>query len=391
VYKITGSKGHRDRNFLERVFQKLLLNFTWWVNRKDTHGRHLFAGGFLGLDNIGVFDRSKPLPGGGRLEQADGTAWMAFYCTTMLSIALKLAQKDSPYADLASKFFEHFVAIVDAMNHLDGHGLWDEEDGFYYDRLHCDGHSLPLKVRSMVGLLPLIAVEVVEAEDMQRLPEFTRRAEWFLGNRSDLCRTTSYMEQRSGRRLLAIPSRERLLRVLRYLLDEDEFLSPFGIRSLSKVHEREPYVFRQDGHESVVRYVPGESDSPMFGGNSNWRGPVWVPMNYLLIEALQRYHHFYEDTLQVECPTGSGCLMNLQQVARMIATRLTRLVMPDANGRRPCHGPDPRFSESGAWRDLVLFHEYFHGDTGKGLGASHQTGWTALIARCLEDLARART
>lgn len=390
VYKITGSKGKRDQNFLERVFQKLLLNFTWWVNRKDTHGKHLFSGGFLGLDNIGVFDRSKPLPGGGQLEQADGTAWMAFFCTTMLSIALKLGQKDSPYADMASKFFEHFVAIVDAMNHFEGDGLWDEEDGFYYDELHVDGKSIPLKVRSLVGLIPLIAVETIEAEDMQRLPGFSKRAEWFLRNRSDLSRTTSYMEQRAGRRLLAIPSRERLLRVLKYMLDEEEFLSPYGIRSLSKVHEKNPYVFKQDGHESSVTYVPGESNSPMFGGNSNWRGPVWVPMNYLLIEALERYHHFYEDTLMVECPTGSGNMMNLQQVAWEIARRLTRLVMPDDAGRRPCHGDDSRFSDRGPWRDLVLFHEYFHGDNGKGLGASHQTGWTALVARCLEDLARAR-
>jgi hypothetical protein len=240
-------------------------------------------------------------------------------------------------------------------------------------------------------LIPLIAVETVEAEDMQRLPGFTRRAEWFLQNRSDLCRTTSYMEQRSGRRLLAIPSRERLLRVLKYMLDEEEFLSPFGIRSLSKVHEKQPYVFKQDGHEASVQYVPGESNSPMFGGNSNWRGPVWVPMNYLLIEALERYHYFYGDTLLVECPTGSGNMMNLQQVAREIATRLTRLVMPDARGRRPCHGDDPRYSGTGPWRDLVLFHEYFHGDNGKGLGASHQTGWTALIARSLEDLARVKS
>ena len=391
VYKITGTRGERDRVFLERVFQKLLLNFTWWVNRKDTHGKNLFTGGFLGLDNIGVFDRSKPLPGGGRLEQADGTAWMAFFCTTMLSIALKLSQKDSPYADMASKFFEHFVAIVDAMNHLDGTGLWDEEDGFYYDRLHCDGQSMPLKVRSLVGLMPLIAVEIIEAEDMQRLPGFTRRAEWFLQNRSDLNRTTSYMEQREGRRLLAIPSRERLERVLRYMLDEEEFLSPHGIRSLSKVHEKVPYVFRQDGQEYSVSYVPGESTTAMFGGNSNWRGPVWVPMNYLLIEALERYHLFYGDTFQVECPTGSGNVMNLQQVAREIASRLVRLALPDNAGRRPCHGDDPRYSGDGAWKDLVLFYEYFHGDTGKGLGASHQTGWTALIARCLEDLARDRT
>jgi len=390
VYKITGSKNQRDRNFLERVFQKLLMNFTWWVNRKDAHGKNLFAGGFLGLDNIGVFDRSKPLPGGGHLEQADGTAWMAFYCTTMLSIALKLSQKDSPYADMASKFFEHFVAIVDAMNHMDGTGLWDEEDGFYYDRIHIDGQSIPLKVRSLVGLIPLIAVETVEAEDMQRLPGFTKRAEWFLNNRDDLKRTTSYMEYRDGRQLLAIPSRERLVRVLKYMLDENEFLSPYGIRSLSKIHEKKPYVFKQDGEEYSVNYVPGESTTAMFGGNSNWRGPVWVPINYLLIEALEKYHHFYSDTFQVECPTGSGNMMNLQDVSREIARRLTRLAMPDDQGRRPCHGDAKRYAESGPWKDLVLFYEYFPGDTGKGLGASHQTGWTALLARCLEDLARGR-
>jgi hypothetical protein len=390
VYKITGKKGLRDQNFLERVFQKLLLNFTWWVNRKDMHGKNLFAGGFLGLDNIGVFDRSKELPGGGHLEQADGTAWMGFYCTTMLSMALRLAQKDSPYADMASKFFEHFVAIVDAMNHLDGTGLWNEEDGFYYDRIHIDGQSIPLKVRSLVGLMPLIAVEIVEAEDMQRLPGFTRRAEWFLKNRDDLKRTTSYMEYRNGQQLLAIPSRERLERVLKYMLDEDEFLSPHGIRSLSKVHEKKPYVFKQDGQAYSVKYVPGESDSAMFGGNSNWRGPIWVPINYLLIEALERYHRFYGDTFQVECPTGSGVMMNLQQVSQEIARRLTTLVMPDEDGHRPCHGGAERYAKDGPWKDLVLFYEYFHGDNGKGLGASHQTGWTALIARCLEDLARCR-
>lgn len=390
VYKITGSKGHRDRVFLERIFQKLLLNFTWWVNRKDTHGKHLFSGGFLGLDNIGVFDRSRELPGGGVLEQADGTAWMAFYSTTMLSISLQLAQKDSAYADMASKFFEHLVAIIDAMNHLDGTGLWDEEDGFYYDRLHIDGRSMPLKVRSLVGLIPLIAVEIVNAEDMQRLPGFTKRAEWFLKNRADLARTTSYLEEKDGHRLIAIPSRERLVRVLRYMLDEEEFLSPHGIRSLSKVHEKEPYVFNHEGEESTIAYSPGESDSPMFGGNSNWRGPVWVPMNYLLIEALERYHHFYGDDLKVECPTGSGVMMNLEEVAAEIARRMSRLVMPDENGRRPCHGDDERFASRGPWKDLVLFHEYFNGDNGRGLGASHQTGWTALIARVLEDLSRPR-
>ncbi|MHB8519493.1 MAG: MGH1-like glycoside hydrolase domain-containing protein [Limisphaerales bacterium] len=394
VYKITGAKDARDCLFLSRVFQKLLLNFTWWVNRKDAAGNNLFSGGFLGLDNIGVFDRSKPLPTGGYLEQADGTAWMAFYCATMLSIALKLAESLPAYEDMASKFFEHFVAIADAMNCFGGTGLWDEEDGFYYDRLHLDGRQIPLRVRSMVGIIPLFAVEIIETEVTRKLPAFTKRMRWFLENRQDLARHISYMEKLGkdgdGRRLLAIPSRDRLERVLRYVLDEDEFLSPYGIRSLSKVHQARPYVFRADGQEYRVEYVPGESNTPLFGGNSNWRGPVWFPLNYLLIEALERYHHFYGDSLRVECPTGSGRLMNLQEVAREIATRLCRLFLPDAKGRRPCHGDDPRFASDPHWRDLLLFHEYFHGETGRGLGASHQTGWTALVARCLEDLARLR-
>lgn len=387
LYKMTGKKGERDVHFLKSVFSKLLLNFTWWVNRKDPDGRNLFAGGFLGLDNIGVFDRSRPLPGGSRLEQADGTAWMAFYSGTMLSMALELALEDPVWEDMASKFFEHFIYIVDAMNHLDGTGLWDEEDGFYYDRLHADEVSLPLKVRSMVGLIPLFAVEVLDQSTLDRLPGFRKRLEWFLENRRDLAQQIGNLEQRQtigGQgRLLAVPSRERLERVLRYLLDEEEFLSPYGVRSLSRVHRDQPFVLDFDGEQASVAYVPGESDSGMFGGNSNWRGPIWLPVNYLLVEALQKYHYFYGDTFTVECPTGSGRQMNLRDVARELARRLSGLFLPDEQGRRPCHGGEQLF-ERGDCRDLVLFHEYFHGDTGKGLGASHQTGWTALVARLLE-------
>jgi hypothetical protein len=389
VYKMTGPRGKRDRVFLARVFQKLLLNFTWWVNRKDAEGKNLFSGGFLGLDNIGVFDRSRPLPTGGHLEQADATAWMAFYCATMLSMALELARESPAYEDMASKFFEHFVAIADAMNHLGGHGLWDEEDGFYYDELHLHGRGIPLKVRSLVGLTPLFAVEILEDDVVDRLPGFKKRLEWFLENRSDLAAHIAYCDRRRGGRglsLLAIPSRERLERVLRYLLDEDEFLSPHGIRSLSRVHAREPYRFFVNGEEHRVTYVPGESDSGLFGGNSNWRGPVWMPMNYLIIEALERYHRFYGDRLTVELPTGSGRRVTLGAAAREIATRLSGLFLPDGEGRRPCHGDDLRYAEDPHFRDLVLFHEYFHGDTGRGLGASHQTGWTALVVRILERL-----
>jgi hypothetical protein len=393
VYKITSPPGQRDRLFLSRVFPKLLINFTWWVNRKDVDGKHLFAGGFLGLDNIGMFDRSQPLPDGGRLEQADGTAWMACYCATMLSMALELARENPAYEDVASKFFEHFVAIADAMNTLGGTGLWDEEDGFYYDRLHVNGRVIPLRARSIVGLIPLFAVEVLEDQVMECLPGFRKRLQWFLENRRDLAQHISYMEVDGklgdGRRLLAIPSRVRLERVLRRLLDENEFLSPHGVRSLSRFHRENPHLCWTGGRENRLAYVPGESDSAMFGGNSNWRGPVWFPVNYLLIEALERYHHFYGDALRVECPTGSGRWMNLQEVARELAQRLTRLFLPDGQGFRPCHGGERRFAEDPHWRDLVLFYEYFHGDDGRGVGASHQTGWTALVARLLEMTATA--
>jgi hypothetical protein len=384
VYKMTGPRNGRDTAFLKRCFLKLLLNFTWWVNRKDPEGRNLFSGGFLGLDNIGVFDRSRRWPVGGRLEQADGTAWMAFYCGTMLSIALELAKEDSTYEDLASKFFEHFVAITDAMNTLGGTGLWDEEDGFYYDEIRLHGESIPLRLRSLVGIVPLFAVEILDAETLERLPGFRKRTDWFLENRRDLAKQISYMDA-SGchveHRLLAIPSRERLLRVLRYVLDERELLSPYGIRSLSKIYGERPFRFSLADEVHEVEYAPGESTTNLFGGNSNWRGPIWFPLNYLLIEALERYHHFYGDDMRVECPTGSGRLLTLSEVASEIRARLASLFLPTAKGQRPCHGDDRRFATDPAWKDLVLFHEHFHGDTGRGLGASHQTGWTALAVQ----------
>ncbi len=386
VYKLTAARGQRDRSFLESTFQKLLLNFTWWVNRKDVDGNNLFGGGFLGLDNIGVFDRSKPFPTGGTLQQADGTAWMAFYCLTMLAMALELARDNPVYEDLASKFFEHFVFISDAMNELGGDGLWDETDGFYYDQLKVDGHTRPLRTRSLVGLLPLIAVEVFEEDQIRALPNFKKRLDWFVANRADLDEVTHWCQTCPGdvHRILAIPSRERLERTLRTMLDEAEFLSPFGIRSLSKAHAEHPFVFRWPGGEERVSYVPGESDSHLFGGNSNWRGPIWFPINYLLVEALERYHHFYGDDFQMECPTGSGHHRNLQQIAAEISRRLAAIFRPDAEGHRPCNGGDPLFTRE-HWRDHVLFSEYFHGETARGLGASHQTGWTALIIKLLED------
>ena len=389
VYKMTGARGERDRVFLSRTFQKLVLNFTWWVNRKDIAGKNLFQGGFLGLDNIGVFDRSRPLPTGGYLEQADATAWMAFYCGTMLSMALELALENPATEDMASKFFEHFVAITDAINSQGGTGLWNEEDGFFYDQLSVDGRTMPLRIRSLVGLLPLIAVEVLEDEVIEQLPGFTKRLEWFLENRPDLADLICYMctLERGGtcRHLLAIPSEPRLRRILGYLLDEREFLSPYGIRSLSKYHEEHPFVFDVNGQEYRVEYVPGESDTGLFGGNSNWRGPVWFPINYLIIEALERYHHFYGEMFRIEFPTGSGQLMDLQEIADELRRRLVQLFLRDPEGRRPIYGMDRRFSEDPHWRDLVLFHEFFHAESGRGCGADHQTGWTALIARMLTD------
>lgn len=391
VYKMTGERGSRDRIFLERAFQKLLINFTWWVNRKDPDGRHLFSGGFLGLDNIGIFDRSKPLDGG-HLEQADGTAWMAFYCGTMLSMALELAQEDPVYEDVASKFFEHFVAITDAINTLGSTGLWDEEDGFYYDQLHCNERTVKLRVRSIAGMIPLLAVEVLEEDTLKRLKSFSKRMQWFLENRPELSSTISYMcpivKRGKCQRLLAIPSRERLFRVLGTLFDEKEFLSDFGIRSLSRFYQDHPFILKIDGEENRVEYVPGESNSGFFGGNSNWRGPIWFPLNYLLIEALERYHHFFGNDFLVEFPSGSGTKVTLKEAAQEIARRLSRIFLANPKGDRACHHEKSSYAEDPCWKNLVLFYEYFHGDTGKGLGASHQTGWTALIAPCIKDLAK---
>ncbi len=400
VYKVADPKGHRDLEFLERAFQKLLLNFTWWVNRKDVEGRHVFGGGFLGLDNIGVFDRSRPLPGGGHLNQADGTAWMASYCLLMLSMALELALHRPAYEDIASKFFEHFVSITDAINALGGDGLWDEEDGFYYDHLIIDhGNPIPLKVRSLVGLLPLIAVAVLDDQTIDALPGFKKRMNWFTENRGELAKYISYAERGTGDgkheklRLLALPSRERLRRCLDRLVDEGEFLSRFGIRSLSKNHEKEPFKFTHGGEHHEVKYLPGESESWMFGGNSNWRGPVWFPVNYLIVEALERYHHFYGDAFTIEAPKGSGNHLTLDQVADLISGRLMDIFKKDEAGYRPCFGDGKgrRYSDAPDWQNLMLYHEYFHAETGEGLGASHQTGWTSLVVRLIRDRAEKLT
>ena len=343
-----------------------------------------------------MFDRSNPLLGGGCLEQADATAWMAFYAITMLEIALELARFDPGAEDVASKFFEHFVAIADAVNAFGGTGLWDDEDGFYYDQVRTSEGAARLKVRSLVGLMPLIAVSVLEEPFLRSLPGFKKRLDWFLTNRQDLARYITCADSNSSdraaprHRLLALASRDKLERVLRYMLDPEEFLSPYGIRSVSRYHRERPSVFQAGEAEYRVDYEPGDSSSALFGGNSNWRGPVWFPINFLLIEALERYHHFYGDTLQVECPTGSGTRMNLRAVARELQARLTRLFLPDEQGRRPVHGDDPRYRSDPHWRGLPLFYECFHGDTGRGLGASHQTGWTALAALWLEDLAKER-
>ncbi|MCC6546693.1 glucosidase [Candidatus Sumerlaeota bacterium] len=390
VYKITAPRGERDIAFLERCFHKLLMNFTWWVNRKDPRGKNIFSGGFLGLDNIGVFDRSKPMPHGAFLEQADGTAWMAFYCGTMLSMALELAEANPSYEDIASKFFEHFVTIADAINHLGGSGLWDEEDGLYYDQIFSNGRGTPLRIRSLVGVVPLFAVEVLEQETIDRLPGFKKRMEWFLANRQDLAQTISYMQPRGSdstmMRLLAIPSRTHLERVLKYVLSEDDFLSPFGIRSLSQYHREHPFTFHglNDGETYEVHYVPGDSDTGVFGGNSNWRGPIWFPLNFLLIEALERYHHFFGEDLKMEYPTGSGQLLTLKEIAVRLAERLSSLFLVGEDGQRPIHRHQPIYAAREDWHDLILFYEYFHADDGRGVGASHQTGWTALIVRLLE-------
>jgi mannosylglycerate hydrolase MGH1-like protein len=377
-----------DLEFLERVFHKLMLNFTWWVNRKDADGRNVFQGGFLGLDNIGVFDRSAPLPTGGQINQSDGTSWMAMYCLNLMRIALELAQHNHVYEDIATKFFEHFLHIAEAMTTIgDGMGMWNEEDGFFYDVLNLpDGQMLPLKVRSMVGLIPLFAVETLEPELYEKLPGFTERLDWFLDYRPDLAALVSRWNEpgKGERRLLSLLRGSRMKRLLRRMLDESEFLSDFGVRALSRHHGDHPYALEWGGQRFSVDYQPGESTSGLFGGNSNWRGPIWMPVNYLLIESLQKFHHYYGDEFKVECPTGSGRYCTIGEIATELAARLSRLFLRDDLGRRPVFGDNQRLQTDPHFRDHVLFHEYFHGDTGRGVGASHQTGWTGLVAKLLQ-------
>ncbi len=391
VYKIEERQyGRADRKFLVRVFHKLLLNFNWWVNRKDSEGNNVFEGGFLGLDNIGVFDRSSKLPTGGTLEQSDATSWMGMYCLNLMTIALELAKEDSAYEDVASKFLEHFVYISRAMNDIAGKGieLWDRRDGFYYDVLHLpNGHSFPMRVRSMVGLIPLFAVETLDSEVLDNLPGFKRRMQWFIDNLPEF---GDYIETLTTptnvRRFFSLVNRRRLRSVLKYLLDENEFFSEFGIRSLSRFHRENPYVLNVDGEEHRVDYEPAESKTGLFGGNSNWRGPIWFPVNFLILESLQKFHHFLGDEFKVECPTGSGKMMNLWQVAEEISRRLTKLFLQDENGLRPVFGGAEKFQQDPHWKDYILFYEYFHGDNGAGLGASHQTGWTGLVAKLVQQV-----
>lgn len=390
VYRIEAKRtGKRDRAFLEKIFHKLLLNFTWWVNRKDEEGNNVFEGGFLGLDNIGVFDRNTELPDGGHLEQSDGTSWMAMYCLNMLAVALELAREDKVYEDVASKFFEHFVYISDALNNFgEDTELWNEEDGFYYDVLHTGGRRTPIKLRSMVGLCPLFAVETLDENWLDILPDFRRRTEWFLKNRPDLTERIACLQNpgQNNRRLMAVVTEEKLRRVLTTMLSEEEFLSDHGIRALSRHYRDEPFELEMGGQMHRVEYEPAESRTGMFGGNSNWRGPVWFPANYLLIEALQKFDYFYGETFKIEFPTGSGNLMTLWEVTQALERRLTRIFLRDENGNRPVHGRSEKFQTDPHWRDHLLFYEYFHGDDGRGLGASHQTGWTGLIGKILQQV-----
>jgi hypothetical protein len=389
VYKIDQRlKGKPDRQFLERVFHKLLMNFTWWVNRKDSEGANIFEGGFLGLDNIGIFDRSAPLPSGWTLEQSDGSAWMGMYCLNMLKIALELAQTNVTYEDIASKFFEHFLYISDAINHHEGNGLWDEEDGFYYDRLRVtDGQHTLLRVRSLVGLVPLFASDTLEQQSIDRHPGFKKRMQWFIDNRQDLTAGLASMTEggMEERRLLSVVNRERMERILQRLFSETEFLSPYGIRSLSQYHAAHPYELHLNDENFRVSYEPAESETGTFGGNSNWRGPIWFPMNFLIIEALQRLDHYYGDSMTVEFPTGSGKRISLRSAAQLLSIRMGQIFLPDEQGRRPVNGDSKMLQEDPNFSNYSLFYEYFHGDTGKGLGASHQTGWTGLIAKLLQQ------
>jgi hypothetical protein len=391
VYKIDEKQHVKgDRLFLERVFHKLLLNFTWWVNRKDAEGLNVFQGGFLGLDNIGVFDRSAPLPTGGRIEQSDGTSWMGMFCLNMMTIALELAIYDSAYEDIATKFFEHFLYIAEAMNNIAGEGisLWNEDDEFFYDVLHLEhGATIPLKLRSMVGLIPLFAVTTIEPALLNEVPEFKQRLEWFLEHRPDLAKLVSHwQEPRMGqRRLLAILRGHRMKRVLYRMLDENEFLSPYGVRALSRIYAEHPYELHVDGNTYRVSYLPAESDSGLFGGNSNWRGPIWFPVNYLIVEAIQQFHHYYSDDFLVQCPTHSGRKITLNQIADELSQRLINIFLRDSNGRRAVFGGNETFQTDPHWRDYIPFHEYFHGDNGAGIGASHQTGWTGLVAKLIQQ------
>ena len=390
VYKIDmkQNNGKGDRAFLESVFHKLLLNFTWWVNRKDEHNHNIFQGGFLGLDNIGVFDRSAEIPGGGRIEQADGTAWMAMYSLNMMRIALELAKKNHVYEDLASKFLEHFLYIAGAMSNIDGKGidLWDEDDQFFYDVLHTDEEVKKLKVRSMVGLIPLFAVEVIEPDIFKSCPNFAKRTDWFLNYRPDLANLVSRwaVEGKGERRLFSLLRGSRLKKILKRMLDETEFLSDYGVRSLSKFHEKHPYVFKTQHADYSVDYQPGESTMSLFGGNSNWRGPVWFPVNFLIIESLQRFHHYYGDDFKVECPTNSGKYLTLNEIASELSDRLARIFLLNNDGERPVNDQNKKFWLDQHFKNYILFYEYFHGDRGIGLGASHQTGWTGLIAKLLQ-------
>jgi hypothetical protein len=383
-----------DLAFLERVFHKLMLNFTWWVNRKDAKDRNIFQGGFLGLDNIGVFDRSAPLPTGGYIDQADGTSWMAMFCLNLLRIALELALHNPVYQDIATKFFEHFLAIAEAMYDVgrakgdgNGIGLWDDGDEFYYDVLNLpDGRMFPLKIHSLVGLVPLFAVETLEPQLLAQVPEFRSRLRWYLKYRKDLADLISRwtIPGVGERRLLSLLRGHRMKMLLKRMLDETKFLSPYGIRSLSQNHRQEPYVFHCNAHPLTVRYEPAESESGTFGGNSNWRGPVWFPVNYLIIESLQKFHPYYGDDFKVECPTGSGNFVTILEVANELTRRLTRLFLRDEEGRRPAFAHYEKLQTDPHFRDNLLFHEYFHGDNGRGLGASHQTGWTGLVAKLLK-------
>ncbi|MDE2009211.1 MAG: glucosidase [Candidatus Omnitrophica bacterium] len=392
VYRIIKRRhGVADKLFLERVFQKLLMNFTWWINREDAEGNNIFQGGFLGFDNIGVFNRSA-LPTGGHMEQADSTSWMAMYCLNMLAIALELAPGDPSYEDIASKFYVHFLYIAAAMNRIgpDQINLWDETDGFYYDVLRLpDGRHFSLKVRSMVGILPLFAVETIDSQALDALPNFKERVEWFMRNRLDLTSNVSCMEMRgqAGRRLLSIVNRDKLKRILQRVLDEAEFLSPYGVRSLSRVYDGKPYTFSWNGQTYSVDYEPAESTSGLFGGNSNWRGPVWFPVNYLLIESLQKFHYYFGDDFKVEFPARSGKFLNLWEVASDLSRRLVNIFVPDAQGRRPMYGSVEKFQKDPYWKDHLLFFEYFNGNNGAGLGASHQAGWTALVAKLIQQQA----